>query len=181
VLLYFAIALLGALFLVLSAVLGEVFDFFDGGADHMDGDLHPVSGKTVAVGMTAFGATGMITTYYGWGPLLSALTSALAALLLGAVAWWIIASLFRETASTDVSVSTMVGRRAQVIVSIPAGSVGEVLLATADSTRHMIARSRDGGAIPEGTSVRIVESLGSVVLVEPIDQTAPASGPLQPA
>lgn len=172
-LLYFAIALVGALFLILSVVLGEVLDFSGDHADGFDGDAHPLSGKTIAVALTAFGATGMITTQYGWSAMMSAITSAVAALLLGAVAWWIITSLYRSTASTDVRMSSLVGRRGQITVHIPAGDVGEVLVTGADSTRHLIARSRDGLAIPTGTAVRVVETIGSAVLVERVDPSTP--------
>jgi membrane-bound ClpP family serine protease len=166
-LLYFAIALTGTLFLVLSAVLGEVFDFF-GDAD-TDGDVHPLSGKVLATGMTAFGAVGMITQYYDWGPVLSALTSTLAALFLGAVAWWLISAVQRQTGSTETTVASMRGRQAQVTISIPAGSIGEVQLSSVSGTSHMSARSVDGGTIPAGASVRVVESSGSILLVELVD------------
>jgi membrane-bound ClpP family serine protease len=166
-LLYFAIALIGTLFLVLSAVLGEVFDFF--GDTDVDGDVHPLSGKVLATAMTAFGATGMITQYYDWGPLLSAVTAAVAALFLGAAAWWGINALQSQTASTDTIVSSMRGRNAQVTVTIPAGSLGEVQLSSVTGSRHMSARAVDGSSIPEGTSVRVVETAGSVLLVELMD------------
>lgn len=166
-LLYFAIALIGTLFLVLSAVLGEVFDFF-GDAD-TDGDVHPLSGKVLATAMTAFGATGMITQYYDWGPLLSAVTAALAALFLGAAAWWMISALQSQTASTDTTVSSMRGRNGQVTVTIPPGAIGEVQLSSVTGSRHMSARAIDGSGIPAGASVRIVESTGSVLLVEQVD------------
>jgi membrane-bound ClpP family serine protease len=166
-LLYFAIALIGTLFLVLSAVLGEVFDFF--GDTDVDGDVHPLSGKVLATAMTAFGATGMITQYYDWGPLLSAVTAAVAALFLGAAAWWGISALQSQTASTDTIVSSMRGRNAQVTVTIPAGSLGEVQLSSVTGSRHMSARAVDGSSIPAGTSVRVVETAGSVLLVELMD------------
>ena len=166
-LLYFAIALIGTLFLVLSAVLGEVFDFF--GDTDVDGDVHPLSGKVLATAMTAFGATGMITQYYDWGPLLSALTAAVAALFLGAAAWWGISALQSQTASTDTIVSSMRGRNAQVTVTIPAGSLGEVQLSSVTGSRHMSARAVDGSSIPAGTSVRVVETAGSILLVELMD------------
>lgn len=167
-LLYFAIALIGTLFLILSAVLGEVFDFF--GDTDVDGDVHPLSGKVLATGMTAFGATGMITQYYDWGPLLSAVTSAVAALFLGAAAWWGISALQSQTASTDTIVASMRGRTGQVTVSIPAGSIGEVQLSSVTGSRHMSARAIDGGSIPVGASIRVVESAGSVLLVEQLDR-----------
>jgi membrane-bound ClpP family serine protease len=120
--------------------------------------------------MTAFGATGMITQYYDWGPLLSAVTAAVAALFLGAAAWWGISALQSQTASTDTIVATMRGRTGQVTVSIPAGSIGEVQLSSVTGSRHMSARAIDGGSIPAGTSVRVVESAGSVLLVEQLDR-----------
>ncbi|HAX23612.1 MAG TPA: hypothetical protein PLR44_07395 [Thermomicrobiales bacterium] len=171
-LLYFAIALVGALFLIGSVMLGEVFDFSGDHPDSFDGDAHPLSGKTIAVALTAFGATGMITTQYGWSPLMSALTSAIAALFLGAIAWWVINSLYRATASTDVNMASLVGRRGQVTIGIPVGDVGEVLVTAADSTRQLIARTSDGSAIPVGISVRVIETLGSSVLVERIEPAA---------
>jgi membrane-bound ClpP family serine protease len=179
VLLYFAIGLLGALLLVLAAVLGEVTDFF---GDHdLGGDGNGATGKVIAVGMTAFGATGMIATYYDWGALMSGITAALAALFMGAAAWWVIGRLYAGTASTNVEIGAMRGRRAQVTVNIPADSVGEVLVTSADSTRHMIARSRDGSPIPAGVTVRIVETMGSMVLVERLDTPAPVADSAQPA
>jgi membrane-bound ClpP family serine protease len=167
-LLYFAIALIGTLFLILSAVLGEVFDFFGGDAD-VDGDVHPLSGKVIATGMTAFGATGMITQYYNWGPLLSAVTSAVAALFLGAAAWWLISALQSQTGSTDTIVTSMRGRSGQVTVTIPSGAIGEIQLSSVTGTRHMSARAVDGGTIPAGTTVRVVETSGSILLVEQVD------------
>ncbi len=73
---------------------------------------------------------------------------------------------------------SLVGRRGQITIQIPAGDVGEVLVTTADSTRHLIARSRDGAAIPTGAAVRVVEALGSAVLVERIE---PAAAPVDAA
>jgi membrane-bound ClpP family serine protease len=166
-LLYFAIALIGTLFLILSAVLGEVFDFF--GDTDVDGDVHPLSGKVLATAMTAFGATGMITQYYDWGPLLSAVTAAVAALFLGAAAWWGISALQSQTASTDTIVASMRGRTGQVTISIPSGAIGEVQLSSVTGSRHMSARAIDGSGIPAGTAVRVVESAGTVLLVEQLE------------
>ncbi len=167
-LLYLAIALVGTIFLVITALLGEVFDFF-GDAD-ADGDVHPLSGKIIAIGLTAFGATGMITQYYDWGPALSALTSAISALFLAAVAWWLLNAVNRQTASTDTVVSSLRGRIGEVTVTIPDGSVGEVLISSVSGTRQMIARSVDGSRIPAGTTVRVVETHGPVLLVERLEQ-----------
>lgn len=168
-LLYFIFALVGTLFLVVSIIFGEVLEIFD--LDWDDG-VHPLSGKVVAVGLTAFGATGMITQYYGWDAPISAITAGLAAALAGALIWWMLSALYKGSASTDVSIGSLIGRQAQVTVGISAASVGEILVPAADSTRHILARSKDGQAIAAGSSVRIVQSLGNVVLVERLDSAA---------
>ena len=97
------------------------------------------------------------------------MTAAVAALFLGAAAWWGISALQSQTASTDTIVSSMRGRNAQVTVTIPAGSLGEVQLSSVTGSRHMSARAVDGSSIPAGTSVRVVETAGSVLLVELMD------------
>jgi membrane protein implicated in regulation of membrane protease activity len=177
VLLYFAIALIGVLFLIASAILGEALDFFDS-ADGFDDGTHPVSGKTIAIALTAFGATGMITSSYDWDPTLGAITSALSALFLAALAWWLISALHRQAGTTDFNMESTAGRRGEVTVGIPAGSVGEIFTSSGVGTHHLIARSRDGQAIPPGTTVRVVESRGSMVIVERLDeQGLPASEP----
>jgi hypothetical protein len=63
----------------------------------------------------------------------------------------------------------MQGRNGQVTVSIPPGAIGEVQLSSVTGTRHMSARAIDGGGIPAGASIRVVEASGSVLLVEQFD------------
>jgi membrane-bound ClpP family serine protease len=82
----------------------------------------------------------------------------------------LISALQSQTASTDTNVSSMHGRNAQVTISIPTGAIGEVQLSSATGSRHMSARAVDGGSIAAGTSVRVVESSGSILLVEQVGQ-----------
>jgi membrane-bound ClpP family serine protease len=163
VLLYFGIALVGVLFLVVTAIFGEVMDVLN-----LDDGTHPLSGKVIATALTAFGAAGMIARYAGLSAGFSALVAALVAVLMAAVVWWGTNALYRQTASTDVIVSTMRGRLAEVTINIPTGSVGEVLLTAANGTKAMIARSANGEPIPAGSTVRIVETVGNTVIVEPL-------------
>ena len=169
-LVFFIIALIGTLFLVITAVLGEVFDFL--GDMDADGDVHPFSGKTIAIALTTFGAAGMIASYYELDMGFRVLISLFAALFLGALAWWMLSALQSQAGSTDVSVGSLQGRLGEVTVNIPAGSVGEVLVTAVSGTRQMIARAVDGGAIPAGTTVRIVEARGTMLLVQPVQRTA---------
>jgi membrane protein implicated in regulation of membrane protease activity len=167
---YFIIALIGVLFLLASALLGEVFDFL--GDVDADGDVHPLSGKVIAVALIAFGSAGMLTQYYDFGPALGALTSTIAALFLGAIAWWMFSALQRQTGSTNISTSSMRGRDAEVIVPIGAGAVGQVQISSSSGTRKYIARTADGSAIPAETRVRIIDIAGGVALVERVEERA---------
>ena len=174
-LLYLAIFLLGLLFLLITFVAGEVFDFLGDHISH-DGDpSHALSGKTVAAAMTAFGATGMITRVYDFGTGLSVLVSLLAALSFGALVAWLMGVIYRQTASSNITSSTLQGRIGEVTIAIPANSFGEVLVATFESTRQIPARSSDGAVIPAGSRVRIVEILGNVVVVELATRPATAA------
>lgn len=169
--LYLAIALVGVLFLIVTAFLGEVFDFL-----HVDDGASPLSGKVIATALTAFGATGMLTRYAGWDDLIGAATSFVAALFIGASVWWATGALNRQAGSTETTMSSMRGRLAEVTIGIPAGSVGEVLLTASMSTRALIARSADGSAIAAGTTVRIIETVGNTVIVEPVSHQRDRAG-----
>lgn len=175
-LLYLAIFLLGFLFLIITFLAGEVFDFIGDHFSH-DGDTsHALSSKTVAAGMTAFGAAGMITRVYGFGTGVGVIVSFMVAVAFGAGTAWLMSVLYSQTASTNVSVASMVGNVAEVTVRIEPDSVGEVLLWSAESTRHMLARSAHGEALASGARVRVVEAHGNVVVVEPAALQASGTG-----
>jgi hypothetical protein len=57
------------------------------------------------------------------------------------------------------------GRTARVVVSIPAGGVGQVRCRLGEDLVDKIARSQDGGPIAENASVRIEAVLGETVVV----------------
>jgi membrane protein implicated in regulation of membrane protease activity len=167
-LLYFALGLAGLLLLVITFVLGEIDDLFDFGSGDGDG-VGPFNGKVLATGLVAFGATGMLTTYYNWGTLPSALGAAGAALGVGALAWWLLSILYRQQASSDLSVVSLQGSLVQVTTAIGDGEVGQVLYSGSIGSRQMLARTRAGSSLPIGATARIVEVYGSTVVVEPAD------------
>jgi membrane protein implicated in regulation of membrane protease activity len=165
-LLYFIIMAVGITLLLATLVLGELVDVFDFGLDFGDG-AGPFSGPVLGIGLTAFGATGMLTRVYDWPSFLGAITSGLSALAFGALGWWMLALVHRQTGSTDQTMTSMAGRLGEVTTRIAPDGIGEVLLTTSDSTRHVLARSRDGTEISPGTVVRVVQTVGGSVIVEP--------------
>ncbi len=176
-LIYFGIALLGLLLLIVTLVVGELDDLLDFGADG-DG-IGPFNGKVLAASLTAFGAAGMLATYYDRSPVTGALIAAATAVVIGALAWWLIGLFYKQQATTEFSVSWTRGRLAEVTTAIPEGGLGQVLYRDATGSRQLLARGREGAGIPAGQLVRIVDVVGSTVIVEPAtasEQAAPASG-----
>lgn len=66
------------------------------------------------------------------------------------------------------------GRLAEVTTSIPDGGLGQVLYRDATGSRQLLAHSRDGGGIAAGQLVRIVDVVGSTVIVEPAGEAEQA-------
>ncbi|MCM8750327.1 NfeD family protein [Thermomicrobiaceae bacterium CFH 74404] len=172
-LIYFGIALLGLLLLIVTLVVGEIDDVLDFGADG-DG-VGPFNGKVLAASLTAFGSAGMLATYYDRSPVTGALIAAAAALAVGALAWWLIGLFYKQQATTEFSMSWTRGRLAEVTTAIPEGGLGQVLYRDATGSRQLLARSREGASIPAGQLVRIVDVVGTAVIVEPAGEAEPAT------
>jgi membrane protein implicated in regulation of membrane protease activity len=166
---YLSIAGIGVVLLVLSWVFGEVFDFLEFDIGLGDG---PGTTSVIAIGLTAFGAAGGLATYAGWSTLLSALTGGVAAVTAGALGAWLLSAIYRQSGGTDDVLPTMRGRAAQVTTTIPAQGLGEVMMSTADATRHVLARSSVDVVLNAGTVVKVVDVIGNTVIVEPMATTS---------
>lgn len=111
-LLYAPIALIGLLFLAVAFLFGEI------DLDTRD-SIGPFNDTVLAVAVTAFGSTALLATYLGAAALPSALTAAASALSFGAAAWWLVALVYRQQATTAFSLRDLEGRIAEVTVAIP--------------------------------------------------------------
>ena len=60
----------------------------------------------------------------------------------------------------------LVGQTARVVVSIPAGGIGQIRCRVGEELVDKIARTRDGESVPENVSVLIDEVLGETVIVK---------------
>jgi membrane protein implicated in regulation of membrane protease activity len=74
--------------------------------------------------------------------------------------------LYGQQASSEVRALELVGQPARVVVTIPAGGVGQVRCRLGEELIDKIARATDGQSIPEHASVRVEEVLGEVVVVK---------------
>jgi membrane protein implicated in regulation of membrane protease activity len=165
---FLAIAGVGFVFLLVSAVFGEVFDHFDGGLDHdLDhGGPGFFSTRIISVFVTAFGGFGAIATFYGLQPLAASGVGFASGLVFASLIYSFARFLYGQQASSDVRSADLVGQVARVVVPIPAGGVGQVRCRLGEELVDKIARSRDGDPVPENTPVRVEEVLGDTVIVK---------------
>lgn len=186
---FLAVALFGALFLFISFVLGAVGDFMDdiGGAigDQLDfgGDMEagdagdaasdgtgdegpsPLSLRNLMAFLTAYGASGLITSAYGWSTLASSLFGLLPGLALAFIAFKFMQALYGQQSSSVLEVASLVGRTGVIDLAIPQSGLGRVTVNTASGQSTFIARSEGGAPIPTGERVVIKGSLGSDLIV----------------
>ena len=183
---FLGIALVGAVFLFVSFIIGEIGDFFDdvgdvigdqladagiGQADAAHADIgdaegpSPFSLRNLMAFLTAYGASGLITSTYGWSTLASSLFGLIPGTAIAFVAYQLMGTLYRQQSSSVVEVSSLTGTAGVVDISIPAGGVGRVTVSTNTGTSSFIARSRDGVAIGPGEKIVVAGNLGSELIV----------------
>ncbi len=175
-LIFAAIGAFGLLFLL-------VMLFFGGGHDLHVGDMggghdvsHDVSGgeggpsifssRIIASFVAAFGFGGTIGRYLDFGYPASSAFGIVSGIVLASVVFKFAEILWSQQASSEVKMTSLVGMTAEVAIAIPEGHLGQISLSAAGERSMHIARSRDGKAIPQGTSVVIRELRGDYVVVE---------------
>lgn len=173
---FLALAAVGFLFLLVSLLFGEIGDHFDADSDHDLGESGPgvFSARVLSVFVTAFGGLGAVATHYRLGTVGASLVGFAGGLFFAGIIYAFATFLYRQQASSEVRTRDIVGQPGRVVVSIPAGGVGQVRCQLGEELVDKIARSEDGTAIPDGTAVTIVEVLGDTVFVARKD-TAPAA------
>jgi membrane protein implicated in regulation of membrane protease activity len=184
--LYAAIGAFGLLFLLVMLFVGELF-----GGDHDlhletdvggHGDVDHGSGpsifsaRIIASFLTAFGTGGVIARYYGLShPLSSGIGIASGVVLAGAV-YEFAKILYSQQASSEIRMTSLVGRTAEVTIGIPEGGVGQVTLTFGGERSMHIARPSDGHRIPPGTEVVITALRGDSVVVDRIKPAPSGTG-----
>ena len=162
---FLAIAVVGFVFLLISLVFGEIFEFFDHGVDFDHGGPGVLSSRVIAVFITAFGAFGAIATNNGLAPGPASAVGMGSGLLFGGAMYGFLRFLYGQQATSEVLTSDLVGQSARVVVAIPANGVGQVRCRIGEELVDKVAQSRDGLAIAENTPVRIEEVIGETVIV----------------
>lgn len=163
---FLAIAAVGFVFLVLSMVFGEIFDFFEHDADFDQSGSGILSSRVIGVFITAFGAFGAIAVNNGLSTGAASGVGIGSGVVFGGIIYMFLRFLYGQQASSDVLASDLVGQNARVVIGIPANGVGQVRCRIGEELVDKIAQSRDGLAIAENTPVTIQEVLGETVIVK---------------
>jgi membrane protein implicated in regulation of membrane protease activity len=75
--------------------------------------------------------------------------------------------LYKQQSSSSVATTQLVGRTAQVIVSIAPGSMGQVSCRIGEERIEKLARSKNDREIRAGAIVRVEEIAGDSLIVSP--------------
>ncbi len=163
---FLAICAAGFLFLVVALVFGGLFDFFEADHDVDIGGPGFFSSRVMAVFVTAFGGFGAVGTYYGLAPVPASLVGFGSGIVFGGAIYALARVLYNQQASTEVRAGDLVGAVGRVVIGIPPGGVGQIRVRLGEELMDKIARTRDGIAVAENTSVQIEEVLGETVIVK---------------
>jgi membrane-bound ClpP family serine protease len=175
-LIFISIAL--ASFLVLA---GSFFFGHDHDTDHAEPG-HPDAGhdlshdaepaisffsvKTIATLTMGFGAAGTIARQYGADYLVSSLWGLGTGILLSLLMYLMLKLIYRQQSTSLVQTASTIGSTAMVTISIDAEAPGQVSLELGGQYLTFIASSSRRRPIPKGRSVKVVNVVGSELVVE---------------
>jgi len=181
---------IGFFMLVLTWILGELFDLGHGLAGffgehvgdvsveghHLELGHHvegggmptpsPLSSRVIFAFMTAFGGGGAVASVYGLSTLPSVGIGLGSGLVIGGLVYALTLAVFRQQATSGFEVASLVGKPGRVVIAIPAGGTGQVSVAAGGGSSTLLASARDGDAVPEGSTVRVVQVQGDRLVIE---------------
>jgi len=165
---FLAIAAFGFVFVVVSSILGDIFDHGDIGhdTDGHGGGPSLLSSRILSVFITAFGAFGAIGIHLGYGVGASTAIGFGGGVLFAGVIYLFASFLYSQQATSHVRTGDLVGNTAQVSVAISKGGVGQVRCTLGDTVVEKVARATKEEDIPVNTLVKITAIVGDVVVVD---------------
>lgn len=170
---FLGIATLGFVFLLISLVIGDIFDSFgfDSGLDGFDSH-GLLDSRVISVFVTAFGGFGAIGIQMGLSIVASSLLGLAGGLVLGGLVSLFARFLYKQQSTSSVTTTQLVGRTAQVIVSIAPGSLGQVSCRIGEERIEKLARAKDNREIKVGSTVRVDEVAGDSLIVSPYSDSS---------
>lgn len=163
----------GLALLVLSFLLGEIFELGDhgvevgGDADH--GTFSWFSTKLLAAGMVGLGGFGYLAASYGAATILAWPIAIVGFIVIAAAAHFgILRPMSRQQANSLINRESYKGLEGKIHLDIPAEGMGQVVFRDPNGARTVVsAVSSDQQAIPKDASVYIVDVTRDFVVVMP--------------
>jgi hypothetical protein len=164
---FLGIAAIGFAFLLVSLIIGDIFDSFgfDTGVDGMSDGHGVLDSRVMSVFVTAFGGFGAIGIQLGLGIAASSFMGLAGGVLLGGLVSLFGRFLHKQQSSSSIGTGQLIGRTAQVTVSIAPGSLGQISCRIGEERVEKLARSKDNREIKSGAIVRVDEIAGDSVIV----------------
>ena len=148
-------------------------DVGHGGEGHdlgHDGDatISFFSAKVLATLTMGFGAAGAIARQYGADYLVASLWGLGSGIVLSLIMYFVLDIVYKQQASSLVETTSAVGQKGTVTVSIDSNAVGEVGVEVSGRYMTYLAKSSTSKAIPKGATVKVVNVVGSELIVEEV-------------
>ncbi len=169
---FLAIGGVGFLFLLISFVVGDLFDMIglDFGADLDNGhDFGVFDSRVISVFLTSFGGFGAIGTSLDYGAAGSSIFGLLGGVVFGAIVFFFGKFLYSQQSSSSVTMDDLIGRTAQVVVSIKPNQLGQISCRIGEERIEKVARTSGDQEIKAGSVVRI-DSINSDAVMVSVDE-----------
>lgn len=179
VIVYFGVLAIG-LALVAGAIISLLRSFTPGSQTRPAGITHPLLSRAVSyslgLGATVFGAVGLLVSLlFDLSPNTSVLVALGCGLVVGFIALALLVYLPSRGKAEEVLLDfDATGRRAEVVIAIPAVGLGEVAFVDGEERVHLGARSATGKPIAAGAAVVIERVTKRVAVVSLLSQDTAA-------
>jgi len=176
---FLACAIFGGFFVVVKLILQFIGGDADTGADgisdididteHVDSDIgfRLLSMHGLSAFFMMFGLVGLALYRQSQAGVIISMVGAVVA---GLISVWVISKIFRGAArlqsSGTLKTSDAVGSTGTVYLTIQEGGIGRVSLSFRNRQREFDACEKNGGKVPTGTPVRVVQVNANVLVVE---------------
>ncbi len=170
-LIYAGIAAVGFVFLLIMLVVGDLFGDHDVVGHEVSGDFggpSVFSSRIMAAFVTAFGVGGVVARYYDLSHPAASGVGVAAGIVMAGLVYQFAKILYSQQASSELQMTVLIGRTAEVSVAIPADGVGQVAVSVSGERTEHLARSKDGRALPRGSEVTITALRGDSVVVSQV-------------
>ena len=162
---FMAIAIVAALLLVVTFLLGEAFEFFGDAVDIDDGG-GIFNMQSIAAFLAGFGAIAwLLSGYFNVPSLVAAAGGVAAGVPMAGSVVFLTRAFMRQATSSGFVLADLVGGNALVTLSIPERGVGRIQYERSGGTHTATARSANNERIEQGSIVTIDSVIAGEVVV----------------